>query len=215
MSFFNQVRAVIFDHDGTLVDSEPVHRACWQKALTPFNAQLSPAQYSEHLSGIPSIRSAQWLIAEFNLTAAADTLLQSKQSYLKSYLAEQACPLMASVRPLLEQLEHLNMPLAVASGAGTDEVQRSLRYHQLHRFFPVVVTKDDVINNKPEPDVYLAAAAGLGVAAEHCLAIEDSDSGQASALAAGMRCLRLDTPSRLPRDPRCQLITELGVLLNR
>lgn len=215
MSFFHQVRAVIFDHDGTLVDSEPVHRSCWQKALDPFGAHLSQEQYSEHLSGIPSIRSAQWLITQFNLDYAAADLLHSKQRYLQQYLLEQACPLMKNARTLLEQLEAQNMPLAIASGAGSGEVQRTLQFHRLGHFFPVVVTKDDVTHNKPAPDVYLAAAERLQVSAEQCLAIEDSDSGQASALAAGMRCIRLDTPSRLASDPRCQLVAELGALLKR
>lgn len=213
MSIFSQIEAVIFDHDGTLVDSEPVHLACWQRVLAPFGKNLSASQYSQNLSGIPSISSATWLVKQFNLDTSADALLAAKQAQLDRYLKEQACPLMSNAEALLTLLSQRAMPMAVASGAGKAEVERSLQYHQLAHYFRATVTKDDVQHNKPAPDVYLLAAATLGVAPERCLAIEDSDSGQKSALAAGMACLRLDTPTRLATTPRCRIIPSLSFLL--
>ena len=210
---FDSVQAIIFDHDGTLVDSEPVHLKCWQSVLAPFQKTLSALEYSESLSGIPSIDSATWLMRKFNLDTTANALLTEKQSRLNQYLALQACPLMEDVKEVLQYLKQRNIPLGVASGAGSREVQRSLSYHDLEQYFICSTTKDDVQNNKPSPDVYLLAAEKMGFSPRACLAIEDSDSGQRSALAAGMQCLRLDTISQLEPDPRCQKISNLAHLL--
>lgn len=214
MSPFAQVQAVIFDHDGTLVDSEPVHLRCWQQVLAPYEKSLSAHQYTHHLSGIPSISSATWLVSEFELNASPEKLLFAKQAYFNRYLEAQACPLIADAKALLAQLLQREMLMAIASGAGKAEVERSLQYHQLGRYFRATVTKDDVPHNKPAPDVYLLAATKLEVSPHRCLAIEDSDSGQSSALAAGMQCLRLDTPSRLAADARCRIIPSLTSLLH-
>lgn len=215
MSIFNEVQAVIFDHDGTLVDSEPVHLRCWQATLTPFGQTLTAQEYTEHLSGIASIESARWLVDKFSLETTAETLLREKQERLHRYLKEQACPLIVDAQPLLEQLHQQGIPMAVASGAGRAEVERSLHFHQLQAYFKATATKDDVPNNKPAPDVYLLAAKQLNVAPDQCLAIEDSDSGQRSAISAGMRCLRINTPSKLPMDHRCRIIPDLSSLLER
>lgn len=214
MSIFNKVRAVIFDHDGTLVNSEPVHLRCWQETLASFGKVLSAAQYTQSLSGIASIESARWLVSKFALMTSAESLLANKQARLHSYLRERACPLIEDAAELLAQLRARGLPMGIASGASRAEVERSLQYHRLHSFFNVTTTKDDVLNNKPAPDVYLLAAKQLNVLPQDCLAIEDSDSGQRAATAAGMTCLRIDTPTKLPADHRCTVIANLGALLD-
>lgn len=203
------IRAVIFDHDGTLVDSEPHHLAAWQELLAPYNATLSTEEYQRHLSGRPSLASAQWLTERFDLPLAAEALFQQKHRALCAWLEHQAYPLMPGALPLLQALLETGTPLAVASGASSSEVQSSLERHNLHPFFPVVVTRDQVTHNKPAPDVYLLAAQQLGIAPEDCLAIEDSDSGQRAALAAGMSCLRLDTHTELDAPSRSHTLPDL------
>jgi HAD superfamily hydrolase (TIGR01509 family) len=214
MNIFNEVAAVIFDHDGTLVDSEPVHLACWQRTLEPYGRSLAAQQYAKYLSGLPSINSASWLIEQFQLDIDPAALLTIKQAHLNRYLAVQACPIMAYVPNLIEYLWQRRIPMAIASGASLDEVTRSLKFHSLEHYFKATVTKEDVTANKPAPDVYLLAAQRLEVQASECIAIEDSDSGQMSALSAGMTCIRLDTPSQLPPHPRCHSIAFITALLN-
>lgn len=184
------IRAVIFDHDGTLVNSEPVHLQCWQAVLRHHKVDLSEEEYNRHLSGMPSIYSATWLAAKFNLDIEPGALLSSKQKHLQSFLTQQGFPLMPGADALLRHLRLRNIPLAVATGASRDEVTHSIQFHGLSEYFQTVVCKDDVAQNKPAPDVYQLAAHRLGVPVEHCLAIEDSDNGEKSATAAGMRCIR-------------------------
>jgi HAD superfamily hydrolase (TIGR01509 family) len=196
------IHAVIFDHDGTLVDSEPVHLACWRKVLTPYNATLSKEDYNQNLSGVPSIDSAAWLAGKFNLDIAADALLHEKQKHLRDFLTNDCFPVMPGVKSLLKYLAERNIPLAVATGASREEVEASLRHHELASYFITVASKDDVRHNKPAPDVYQLAAARLGVAEQHCLAIEDSDNGERAARAAGICCLRYHPIAAAPDDYR-------------
>jgi HAD superfamily hydrolase (TIGR01509 family) len=196
------IHAVIFDHDGTLVDSEPVHLACWRKALTPYNANLSKEDYNQNLSGMPSIYSAAWLAGKFNLDIAADALLREKQKHLRDFLTSDCFPLMPGVKSLLEYLAERSIPLAVATGASGEEVAASLRHHQLAPYFSAVISKDDVHRNKPAPDVYQLAAGRLAVAEQHCVAIEDSDNGEQAARAAGIHCLRYHPVAAAPENYR-------------
>lgn len=195
------LKAVIFDHDGTLVNSEPVHHACWLKAIDQYDAHFSLQEYVTHLTGIPSSSSAQWIIERFNLPITPAALYARKQAHVDEYLTSNAFPLMPHAEELVRFCFEAGLKLAVASGAGAQEIHRSLNAHGLDRWIKQVASKDDVARNKPAPDVYLLALQQLGEDAAQCLAIEDSNVGQAAALAANLRCLRLH-----PGEPHPQVV---------
>ncbi|MEY4588931.1 MAG: hypothetical protein RL497_1007 [Pseudomonadota bacterium] len=191
--------AVIFDHDGTLVNSEPVHHQCWQQAIAPFGASFPLADYVHHLTGIPSASSAQWIIDRFNLPTDAARLYASKQTFVDTFLQTDAFPLMPHAEELVRFCFDAGLKLAVASGAGRKEITRSLSVHGLDRWITTVASKDDVQNNKPAPDVYQFALHQLKITPEHAIAIEDSNAGEASARAASLKCLRLHATDEHPR----------------
>ncbi|MCR6651637.1 MAG: HAD family phosphatase [Cellvibrionaceae bacterium] len=203
------IHAVIFDHDGTLVDSEPVHLSCWREVLKPHRATLSQEDYQRNLTGMPSSYSAAWLVDKFNLDTAPDALLSEKQKLLRELLTNEPFPLMPEVEPLLKYLRGLGLPLAVATGASRDEVASSLDKHGLKNYFATVISKEDVANNKPAPDVYQLAAQKLGIATDRCVAVEDSDNGEQAARAAGMRCLRYQHRGASASDDRFTCYTSL------
>lgn len=207
------IKAIIFDHDGTLVDSEPVHFACWNEVLARYDSRFEFQDYCTHLNGLPSIESAKWIIRHCQLTVAPDALYAQKQVEVERYLADKAFPLMEGARALVEEVATAGYALALASGAGRLEVTHSLSSHGLDKFFTSIATKNDVVNNKPAPDVYLLAAQQLGVAPGHALAIEDSDAGQTSALAAGMFCFRLNTTATIDDShPRLRVFRSLDAM---
>lgn len=210
MSTLNKhaVQAIIFDHDGTLVDSEPVHLQCWQQVVAPYSVELDLSTYRRHLSGTPSAHSAKWFIETYKLNARAEHLLELKIEQLNRYLEQRAFPLREGAYDAVVQLSQ-RYPLAIASGAKNHEVMRSVSAHQMTHLFQYVCTQDDVEQNKPAPDVYLLAAQRLGIKPEACLAIEDSDPGQQAALAAGIPCLRIDAGD-LPSPPGVTRITHLN-----
>ena len=123
-----QYCAVIFDHDGTLVDSEPVHMQMWQQLLKPHT--LSQETYETQLSGIPSIESSRWLIKHFKLTDSPEGFLNKKLALLHDYLKQQACPLLKGVPEIIKHLQKHRVALGIASGAMANEVERSLNFHK-------------------------------------------------------------------------------------
>jgi HAD superfamily hydrolase (TIGR01509 family) len=194
------IKAVIFDHDGTLVNSEPVHWHCWTEVLRPFGLKLSQEEYKHNLSGIPSAVSASWLVDKFNLDVNPGALLTAKQKHLRTFLTNHAYPLMPGVLRVLDYLADKRILMAVASGADRTEVQRTLEFHDFAEHFAAVATQNDVTHNKPAPDVYLHAAQQMGVQPYECVAIEDSDNGEKSARAANIFCLRLHPEAPAIRD---------------
>lgn len=196
------ISAIVFDHDGTLVNSEPVHLQIWQNLLPP--GTLDASTYLQNLSGVPTSDSARWLVDRYQLNLDPERLLADKFAAVNAYLANSAYPLMPGALAMLDCARAKNLPLAVASGGVSNEVHHSLESYRIRDLFHAVVCGDEVVNNKPAPDVYQLAAEQLGVAAELCLAIEDSDSGQLSAYHAGMYCLRINHGNAAPLTKNCR-----------
>lgn len=196
------IKAIIFDHDGTLVDSEGVHCACWNQVLQPHQKTLSYDDYCTQYNGLPTQETAKRIQQEFSLPISAGELYSLKIAALNHHLSQKPFPLLPGVLETLNVLQQKKVPLAIASGANRKEVTHSIEAHHLKHYFTAVSTKNDVEHSKPAPDVYLHTATQLSIKPQYCLAIEDSDTGEQSAIAAGMPCLRL-TPSPNPQAKPC------------
>lgn len=202
------IKAIIFDHDGTLVDSESVHCECWNQTireLSQAGATLAPQvqnqdqplsfdDYCTHYNGLPTNETAARIATQFKLNTSTKALCDNKIAKLNAQLAHTPFALLPGVRQALDYLHTRKIPMAIASGANRYEVEHTIHAHTLSKYFKTVATKQDVTHNKPAPDVFLLAAKQLNTEPKFCLAIEDSDSGFTAATAAGMPCLRL-TPS--------------------
>ncbi len=188
--------AVVFDHDGTLVNSEPVHHRAWQHTLAPFAVSFDFATFETYCVGHPTAKAAQWICQTYQLPVTAAELLANKQAQLDGFLRQEPFPLMPGALELLQTCRDLGLRTAIASGAAAHEIQRTLDGHSLAGFFDAIACKDHVARNKPAPDVYELALQRLDVSAAKAVAVEDSDTGQASARAAQLRVLRLNHPSQ-------------------
>lgn len=194
------IRAVLFDHDGTLVDSEPTHFSLWAEVLSAHGVCLSEEQYKCHYAGVPTATNAKDIVQRFGLAIGAAALAQAKNSATRRLLLRQAFPLMPGVPGAIGLLRGLGLRLGVVTGAGRDGVDATLRAHALAPSFATVVSGDDVRHGKPAPDCYLLAAERLGVDPRDCIAIEDTGHGVAAAVCAGMACLAVPTPMSAHHD---------------
>ena len=181
------ISGVIFDHDGTLVDTEKQHYRIWRDLLQELGHHFPEEDYIRNHNGIPTIESAARLVRRFELAMTVEQFCHIKQKRVLD--AQEIPPLMSGAWEILHYLHGLGVPLAVATGARFPEVDRNLRHHGLDRFFSAVCTASHVERNKPLPDVYLLAAEKLGLAPSECLAVEDTATGMRSAVAAGMPCI--------------------------
>jgi beta-phosphoglucomutase family hydrolase len=184
----------IFDLDGTLIDTMPLHYRAWDQAMRraglphPLDEELF---YS--LGGVHTRRVATLIAEHYRLTVDAHAVFEHKESLFGELQADAQVigPTVAFARRVAA-----THPVAVASGGPRAVVQRSLELSGLAALFPVVVTADDVEHGKPAPDMFLLAAARMGVPPARCLVFEDAVPGMQAAEAAGMRYVRV--PSRRP-----------------
>lgn len=194
------LRAILFDHDGTLVNSEPVHFKIWETVLHRHGVTLPEHIFNTHYAGIPTLANAIDLVSRYGINLSPASLAEEKNKATRAYLTQQAYPLMPDVALAITELRNMGLILAVVTGANNYSVGATLKAYNFEHYFSLVVSADDVQNSKPAPDCYLLALEKLGLAADECLAIEDTAHGLEAATRAGLRCLAVPTEESKHHD---------------
>ena len=185
--------AVIFDLDGVLWDGEPLYHEAFNVILAPLGHRVSEDDYNQVIG--QSVEACwEWMVKRFRLAEPAASFLPAYNRAVLHLLERPAQPL-PGVRPLIGELKRLGVPVAVASASLRAWVDATLRGLGLEDVFDTTVSASDVASAKPAPDLYLSAAARLGVAPDSCLAVEDTLAGVRSAKAAGMFAVQLRAAS--------------------
>jgi len=182
----------IFDLDGTLIDTMPLHYRAWDAAMrrAGLKVQLDEDLFYS-LGGVPTIRVAELLAQHYGMKLDPHKVFHEKEGLFAELQAD--AQLIQPVAEFARNAERSH-PLAIASGGTRDIVKRSLELAGIAALFKAVVTADDVVHGKPAPDMFLLAARLLGVEPTRCLVFEDAEPGINGALAAGMTVVRV--PSR-------------------
>jgi HAD superfamily hydrolase (TIGR01509 family) len=204
--------AVIFDMDGVLIDSEPLHFGVLRQLLATLDCTLSADDYQEFIGTTTEVMF-DTLIRRHGLpVSVADAMVRYDVGVL-GVLGEPHPP-QPGVVALIARLRELNVRVAVASSSRRVWIDATLGSIGLADAFDVIVSGDDVVRGKPEPEIYLLAAERLGVAAERCVAIEDSPHGVQSAHRAGMFVLGVRTAvtAHLPLDGAHRVVDSLADL---
>lgn len=188
-----KLRAILFDHDGTLVDSEPIHYQLWSQVLDRYGVSMTEQVFNAECAGLPTLTNASDLIKRYNLSMSAEQLAEEKHAITKAFLVDNAYPLMHGVDEAISELLKAGLTLAIVTGANQHSVGATIRSYGFDRQFSLVISADDVQVSKPAPDCYLLALEKLGLKAEECLAIEDTEHGLKAATQAGIACLALPT----------------------
>jgi HAD superfamily hydrolase (TIGR01509 family) len=191
-------RAVIFDLDGVLADSEPTWDEIDAKLLSEHGVAYR-GEYHRQVLGVSYKASVEFFKKTFNITAPTEELMRRRGEIATEFFANKI-GLFPHVKEVLEELRAMKLRLAVATSSVSASARPFLDRHQLTAFFEVIVTGDEIEHGKPDPDIYLRAAEKLGVAPDACVVIEDSLSGIAAAKAAKMRVAAI--PDRRFVDPR-------------
>jgi beta-phosphoglucomutase-like phosphatase (HAD superfamily) len=178
------IKGLIFDLDGTLVDSMPMHFEGWKKACERFGAFIDPAFLRYH-TGSPGWAIAQAIIDNCGLNSKV-TPEQIMKIKLEEFFKNQH--LIKPIEPVADIVRKYNgrLPMAIGTGGHREAVERTLEITNLRRYFDIIVTSNDVVKHKPHPDTFLKCADMMNVAPEFIEVFEDGDLGIEAALKAGM-----------------------------
>ncbi len=183
-------QAYLFDCDGTLVDSMPLHYRAWKKALAEWNCDFNERLFYSW-GGMPVAEIIATLNRQHSLNMPVEAVSNRKENLYFELLPE--------LQPVPEVLEHVHeahgrIPFAVVSGSTNESVTASLVALNLLDRFDAMVCAGDYKKSKPDPEAFLMAADKLGVAPESCLVFEDTEMGIQAATAAGMKSVKVPQP---------------------
>ncbi|MDG9706921.1 HAD family hydrolase [Streptomyces sp. DH10] len=182
--------SVIFDLDGTLVDSEPNYYEAGRQTLAEHGVPDFGWTDHERYVGISTHETVADWIGRYGLRASVEELFTAKnRRYLE--LARSSTRAYPEMRKFVELLAAEGVPMAVASGSSPEAIEAVLAGTGLDTHLRTVVSADEVVHGKPAPDVFLEAARRLGADPAACVVLEDAAPGAAAAHAAGMRCIAL------------------------
>lgn len=199
-------QAIIFDLDGLLVDTEPIHRRVFNALLARYGVtdEISDEEFGRAFVGISQRDNWEYLRARFALPAPVDVLTDEHTRLYERLIADaRNVALMPGARTLLETLSARGTPLAVASSSPRVQVETILRGLRLAPLFQTIVTGSDVAHLKPAPDIYLRACASLHADPTRTVALEDSASGARAAKAAGLRVIVVPNRYTQHQDLSC------------
>lgn len=180
-----QIKGLIFDMDGTLLNSTPIHFKAWLAACQPYGVEFD-YDYFITLTGRPVLELSKDLIATYSMPVDAEELVQKKEELVEQHLHN--VEIVEAVYEVVEKYSG-QLPMAVGTGASRERAMRLLSDSGLINHFEAVVTSDDVANYKPHPDTFLKAAEAIKVSPAHCLVFEDGHLGIDAAVAAGMQVI--------------------------
>ena len=191
-------RAVIFDLDGVLADSEPWWNQIDAKLLAEHGVSYR-GEYHRNVLGVSYRVAVEFYKNAFHISASVEELMRRRGEIATDFFANRV-GLFPSAKTTLEQLREMKLHLAVATTSVSASARPFLDRTGIRSLFSVVVTGDEVQQGKPHPDIYMRTAKKLGVAPEACLVIEDALAGIAAAKAANMRVAAI--PDKRFVDPR-------------
>lgn len=192
------LKAVIFDMDGVLIDSEPIH----MKAFEILFEQLGLSYEKEYyLQFIGSTTDHMWdtVIKDYGVSMTKDQLMEMCDKNVAKIIGETGYPVIEGVSGLIRSLHEAGILLAVASSSGKTRIENTLSKMHIISCFDVVVSGTEVAHPKPAPDTFLKAAEKLEVEPSECMVVEDSLNGMQAAKQAGMVCVMYEGDNDLPR----------------
>ncbi|MFC1532215.1 HAD family hydrolase [Thermodesulfobacteriota bacterium] len=185
MTEYNSIKAVIFDMDGLMLDSQRIATKAWKKAVSYYGYSLSDED-NLLMVGRNTRDSNEILRSLFGPDIPIDQFREYARQLFYDYVKDDGIPIKVGLKKLLDFLDEKKLPAAVATSTNRDDCIASLDKCGLTHRFKIIVCGDDVANGKPEPDLFLKASGLLQTAPESCIVLEDSFAGIRAAHAAGM-----------------------------
>lgn len=189
------IRAVLFDFDGVVVQSEGLHKETFMELLAPYGVSVSDERWYREFAGTGSRHIFEVLVKENGIKADVGQLVEQRKKIYEARVRGGALKETPGVRQFISILRKKGIKAAIVSGSHRTNVAAALSVLHLEGLFDAIVSGDDMTERKPSPAPFLHAAELLGLKPADCVAVEDSVSGCASAKAAGMRLVVIRSPA--------------------
>lgn len=193
------MKAVIFDMDGVIIDSEPVYNGIHEKMLRDFGVK-EILDVPEDYTGMTNSAVFKIVREKYNLKQTAEEISAYQLKVILEEFSRLEDEPIDGIRDLLAFLKEQQIKTAIASSSARKLIETVVKKFNLMAFFDVIVSGEEVPAGKPAPDVFLEAARQLHVSPEDCLVIEDSKNGTIAAKAAGMSCIGFKNPNSGNQD---------------
>jgi HAD superfamily hydrolase (TIGR01509 family) len=187
------IQTVIFDMDGVIVDTEPVHHYAYNQHFKQLNIEVTPEMYAT-FTGNSTKNTYEKLKSHFDITESVPDLVEAKRNLFNdAFDSKEDLYLIDGVEDLIKELHHNGMQLVLASSSANVTIDRVFRRFGLHQYFTHLVSGEDFPNSKPHPAIFEHAAKLSQTSVENCIVIEDSTNGIIAAKAAGIYCIGYDS----------------------
>ena len=203
------IKTVIFDMDGVIVDTEPVHSYAYFQHFDELNIDVSPAMFTSFM-GNSTRNTFQKLKELFPIELEVEDLIQRKRDIFNdAFDNKEDLFLIEGVEKLIKDLHRNGMQLIVASSAAKVTIDRVFKRFNLHQYFSHIVSGEDFPNSKPHPAIFEFAASLSIASKENCIVIEDSTNGIIAAKAAGIFCIGYNS-----ENSKLQDLSKADVVIN-
>lgn len=193
------MKAFIFDMDGVIIDSEPVHKQVIKEVLLKNNIIVDNDEFNK-LIGMTSTSVFSYFINKHHLPYTPEEMTNNHMTFFKNYIIEHQLKPIDGITNLLEQLKTSQIPLAIASSSPLDVIEFVVKAFNIDKYFKFLVSGEDLVHGKPAPDIYLKTAKKLVVDPKNCVVLEDSKNGSIAAKDAGMFCIGFANPNSGNQD---------------
>ena len=192
----SKIKALLFDLDGTLIDSEFFHYECWNEILSEYNVTLTYKDWLSNYAGVPLPKNAQNLLAKYEIDAVLEEVVNRRENLTLERLKTKDVNLMPFVLDFIEFFYAKGLTLAIVTSSPRKDVEAIFERNGLSKYFDLIITRSEVTKSKPDPESYNVCVAQLNVAKEECLVFEDTINGVKSAVAAGITCYAVQSNVR-------------------
>lgn len=183
------LKAVLFDMDGVIVDTEPLHRKAYFSMFAEVNISVTEAMYNRY-TGQSTINICKQLVTHFELKTAPETLVSIKRKHFKQLFdTDTTLQLLDGVLDLIKNYHSNGLTLVLASSASMPNINRIFERFDLDQYFVAKLSGADLKESKPHPEIFIKAAEAASHPREHCMVIEDSSNGIKAAKDAGIFCV--------------------------
>lgn len=193
------IKAVLFDMDGVIVNTEPLHRRAYFKMFEEVNIPVTP-EYYDQFTGRSTMAICENLCEAFELKQLPNELIQIKRKHFKKLFDTEGLDLIPGVLDIIKEYHQNGLKLVLASSASMTNIERIFKRFDLDQYFVAKISGADLKASKPHPEIFIRASELAATPPSRCVVIEDSTNGMKAAKAAGIYCIGYQGPTSENQD---------------